>query len=75
MIISNGVTSNMMVFGFDLPLWAVFGGGIVVLYIAWKILKFAIKLFLILVVFLGVLFGLDLLGFFTWVQELLSSFF
>ena len=65
----------MLIFGFDLPLWAVFACGIVLVYIAWKIIKFAVKILLILVVFLGILFGLDLVGFFGWVQDLLSSFF
>lgn len=65
----------MMLFGYDLPLWAVFAGGIVVVYIAWKIIKFAVKILLILIVFLGILFGLDVIGFFTWVQNLLSNFF
>jgi len=65
----------MMVFGFDLPLWAVFAGGIVVVYIAWKIIKFAVKILLILIVFLGILFGLDVIGFFNWIQGLLSNFF
>jgi len=64
-----------MLFGYDLPLWAVFAGGIVVVYIAWKIIKFAVKILLILIVFLGILFGLDVIGFFTWVQNLLSNFF
>lgn len=70
-----GVLGIMMVFGFNLPLWAVFAGGIVIVYIAWKIIKFAIKILLILIVFLALLFGLDLLGFFNWIQGVISSFF
>jgi hypothetical protein len=63
----------MMILGLNLPLWVVFIGGIIVVLIAWKIIKFAIKLLLILIVFFAVLFGLDLLGFFTWIQALFSS--
>lgn len=65
----------MMIFGFELPLWAVFGGGIIVVLIAWKIIKFAIKALFALIVFFGLLFGLDLLGFFSWIQAFISSFF
>jgi hypothetical protein len=64
----------MLLFGFNLPLWAVFAGGIVLVYIAWKIIKFAVKILLILIVFLAILFGLDLIGFFGWIQGMLSSF-
>lgn len=64
----------MMIFGFNLPLWAVFAGGIVLVYIAWKVIKFAVKILLILIVFLGILFGLDLIGFFGYIQNLISSF-
>jgi len=65
----------MMLFGFDLPLWVVFGGGIILVFLAWKIIKFAVKILLILIVFLGILFGLDLIGFFLPIQNILSSFF
>ncbi|MDG6218248.1 MAG: hypothetical protein QCI00_02275 [Candidatus Thermoplasmatota archaeon] len=65
----------MMIFGFELPLWAVFIGGIVVVLLAWKLIKFAIKILLGLLVFFALLFGLDLLGFFNWLQNTLSSFF
>ena len=75
MILHIGVLDQMMIFGFNLPLWAVFIGGIIVVFIAWKLIKFAIKVLLILIAFFLVLFGLDLVGFFTWVQNFLSSFF
>jgi len=55
----------MLLFGFNLPLWVVFAGGIILVYVAWKIIKFAVKILLILIVFLGILFGLDLIGFFS----------
>lgn len=72
-----GVSVKMMLFGFNLPLWAVFIGGIIVVYIAWKILKFAVKILFILIAFFGILFGVDLLnslGVFEWIQNLFSSF-
>jgi len=65
----------MEIFGFILPLWAVFLGAIVIVVVAWKLIKFAIKILLILVVFFAVLVGLDLLHVFDFIQNLLSGFF
>jgi len=47
--------------------------GIIVIVIAWKIIKFAIKIFVGLLIFFGVLIGLDMLGIFQWIQEMLSG--
>jgi hypothetical protein len=63
----------MEIFGFILPLWAVFLGAIVIAIVAWKLIKFAIKILLILVVFFAVLVGLDLLNVFNTIQNLLSG--
>ena len=63
----------MDVFGFTLPLWAVFLGGIVIVVVAWKLIKFALKVLLVLVVFFGILIGLDVLGVFNFIQGLLSN--
>ena len=63
----------MEIFGFILPLWAVFLGAIVVAIVAWKLIKFAIKILLILVVFFAILVGLDLFQVFDKIQLLLSS--
>lgn len=60
-------------FGFTLPLWAVFLGGIVLVVVAWKLIKFALKVLLVLVVFFGILIGLDVLGVFNFIQGLLSN--
>jgi len=63
----------MDVFGFTLPLWAVFLGGIIIVVVAWKLIKFALKVLLVIVVFFGILIGLDLLGVFNFIQGLLSN--
>ena len=63
----------MDVFGFTLPLWAVFLGGIIFVFVAWKLIKFALKVLLVLVVFFGILIGLDVLGVFNFIQGLLSN--
>ena len=63
----------MDVFGFTLPLWAAFLGGIIIVVVAWKLVKFALKVLLVLVVFFGILIGLDVLGVFNFIQGLLSN--
>jgi len=63
----------MDVFGFTLPLWAVFLGGIVIVVVAWKLIKFALKILLVLVVFFAILVGLDVLGVFNLIQSFLSN--
>ena len=63
----------MDVFGFALPLWAVFLGGIILVVVAWKLIKFALKVLLVLVVFFSILIGLDVLGVFNFIQGILSN--
>jgi len=63
----------MDVFGFVLPLWAVFLGGLIIVVVAWKFIKFAIKILLILIIFFAILIGLDFLGVFNFIQNLLSN--
>jgi len=60
-------------FGFILPLWAVFLIVIIVIILAWKLIKFAIKLLLIMIVIFLILIGLDFLNVFGWVQNLFSG--
>ena len=68
----------MELFGFMIPLWAVFLGIILVVIVAWKLIKFAIKILLILIVFfvilIGIDFGLDFLGVFTQIQNIVQAF-
>jgi len=63
----------MDVFGFALPLWAVFLGGIIIVVVAWKLIKFALKVLLVIVVFFAILIGLDVLNVFNIIQDLLSN--
>ena len=65
----------MELFGVVIPLWAIFIGLILIVVVIWKLIKFAIKILLILVVFFMILIGLDFLGVFSWIQNnVLSSF-
>jgi hypothetical protein len=62
---------EMELFGFIIPLWAVFLGVIVIVVIAWKLIKFALKVLLVIVVFFVILIGLDLLNVFKIIQDFL----
>ena len=62
------------IFG-NLPLWVILLIGLVIVLIAWKFIKFAIKILLILIVAFLILFGLDFLGVFNFIQENLITFF
>lgn len=64
----------MELFGVTIPLWALFIGLILIAIVAWKLIKFAIKVLLIVVVFFIILIGLDVVGVFDHIQNILSSF-
>jgi hypothetical protein len=59
----------------QIPLWALLLIGLIIVIIAWKVIKFAIKLFIVLLVSFGILIGLDMIGVFQWIQSLISSYF
>ena len=63
----------MDIFGFDLPMWVVFLIGIIVVVIAWKLIKFAIKILLVIVVFFVILIGLDYFQVFNAIQNFFSN--
>ena len=60
------------IFG-SLPLWAIILVGIIVVVIAWKIIKFALKILLVLIISFAIMMGLDILGVFDALQKLLSG--
>lgn len=60
------------IFG-SLPLWAIILVGVIVVVIAWKIIKFALKILLVLIVSFAIMMGLDILGVFNILQNLLSG--
>ena len=64
----------MEIIGLQIPLWALFAIGLVIVFVAWKIIKFAIKLFVILIVAFFLLIGLDIVGVFDFIQNLLSTY-
>ena len=58
---------DLELFGYAIPLWALFIGILIIAIIAWKLIKFAIKVLLVLVVFFIILIGLDVVGLFSWI--------
>lgn len=60
-------------FGVNLPLWAIFLTGIIVVIVAWKFIKFAIKVLLLAVVIFVVLMGFDVLNVFESIQNLFQG--
>lgn len=64
----------MDLFGFTIPLWALFIGIILIVVVVWKLIKFALKLLIVVVVFFALLIGLDVIGVFDKISGFLSSF-
>ncbi len=62
------------IFG-NIPLWAILIIIILIAVVAWKLIKFAIKILIVVVVFFAILIGLDVIGVFSWINEnIISSF-
>ena len=64
---------GFQVLGFELPLWALFLIGIIVVMVAWKFIKFAIKIMLIVIVFFIILMVIDYFNIISGIQNLLLS--
>ena len=63
----------MELFGIVVPLWALFIGLILVVVVVWKLIKFAIKILIVVVAFFAILIGLDVIGVFDTISGFLSS--
>jgi hypothetical protein len=64
---------GFQIFGVELPLWAMLLIGIIVVIVAWKFIKFAIKLMLIVIVFFIILMAIDYFNVISGIQNLLLS--
>ena len=60
------------IFG-NIPLWAILIIIILIIVVVWKLIKFALKLLIVVVVFFAILIGLDVIGVFDKISGLLSS--
>jgi hypothetical protein len=65
--------AGIEIFGVELPLWAIFLIGIIVVILAWKLIKFAFKILLIALVVFVILIGLDFFNVFNWIQNLFAG--
>lgn len=62
------------IFG-NIPLWAILIIIVLIVVVAWKLIKFAIKILIVVVVFFAILIGLDVIGVFDLINKyILSSF-
>ena len=62
---------GITLFGYIFPMWLVFLLLIIGVIIAWKLIKFTIKILLVIIVFFVILLGLDLFGVFEFIQNFL----
>ena len=63
----------MFLFGVDVPLWAAFLIGMIIVILAWKLIKFAIKILIIIVIFFAILVGLDYFNVFDAIQNFIGG--
>ncbi len=64
---------GITLFGYIFPMWLVFLLLIIGVIIAWKLIKFTIKVLLLVIVFFVILFCLDFFGVFEFIQNFLSE--
>jgi len=63
----------VVLFGYEIPLWFFMIIGIIFVVLAWKLIKFALVVLFILIIFLVILMGLDFLGIFEKLQNLIAN--
>jgi len=64
----------MELFGYVIPLWAIFLLAIVIAIFIWKIIKFAVKVLIVLVILFAIMMGFDYFHVFSWIQGILANF-
>jgi len=60
----------MEIIGTEIPLWALFIIGIIGIVLIWKLIKFAIKILIIVIIFFVILIGLDLFHVFDAIKNI-----
>ncbi len=63
----------IQLFEFSIPLWLLILIGIVVVLLIWKLIKFAITVLIVIILILIVISGLDYLGVFQNLQNLING--
>jgi len=64
----------MMVFGVEIPLWVLIILGLLIVLVAWKFIKFALKILIVIIIVFLFLLGLDYLGFFSLISQFLTLY-
>ena len=64
---------NLVLYGYNIPLWLIFLIGVIALFIIWKLFKFALKILLTIAVFFIILMVLDYLNVFDWFQNIIHN--
>ncbi len=64
---------GVILFGYDIPFWIVFLVGLIILIVAWKLVKFALKILFIIALFFIILMILDYANVFNSIQNLFSG--
>jgi len=62
---------GITLFGYIFPMWLVFLLLIIGVIIAWKLIKFTIKILLVIIIFFVILLFLDFFGVFDFIQNFL----
>jgi len=66
---------GITLFGYIFPMWLVFLLLIIGVILAWKLIKFTIKVLLFVIVFFVILLCLDFFGVFDFIQNVISNYF
>jgi hypothetical protein len=67
--------TGFVLFGVELPLWALLIIGLLIVIVAWKLIKFALKILLIIVVFFIILIAIDYFNVIGAIQNLFTNIF
>lgn len=63
----------IQLFGFDIPIWLLMLIGIAGIILVWRLIKFALTILIIVILLLIIVSGLDFLGVFQTLQNLING--
>ena len=58
---------GILIFGVEIPLWAILLIGLLIVVIAWRLVKFALKILLLAVVIFLIIMAIDYFGLLNWI--------
>lgn len=65
---------GITLFGYIFPMWFIFLLLIIGFIIAWKLIKFTIKVLLLVIMFFVIVLCLDFFGVFEFIQNIISTY-